>query len=72
MSFTDEDLKRLKDELDKKSPDPLDFRMDYWTTKLFIARLDAAEKCIIKARYENGELIDEYKAWLVSKGYGDE
>jgi len=72
MSFTNEDLKRLKEQVTPDIHGMIHLPMSPDMTKALIDRLEKAEKCIIPEELIGSREAD-YKAWLKSKGAkGDE
>lgn len=74
MKFTDEDLKRLKDELDSTRDGPLKtgmFGFHREQIEALLRRLECAEAISFIVRYSQilrTEMKPELEAWLQSKG----
>lgn len=71
MSFTDEDLERLKKHADTLKEWKIDYRtnkvMAVFDIKAILARLETAEACIIPEELI-GSLEEKYEAWRKAVG----
>lgn len=63
MAFTDDDLKRLKEETKGDEEPP-------WYLEALLARLEAAERCILRTTQDEEGLIEseDYTAWRQAAG----